>query len=469
MSFDPTFDPGAEPPDDQSTGVEPIGYGVNSAGKLVIPQNMFGWLSQASSETGVPIEYLAPVVYARSQWNKITPQWVYQVAEKLATEHETVTRNKAAELDEVGGKNQPISNSALWLDSAAAAIGKRGADATTYKNLLASLGFDRGYTTGVDKALPTGKFVTPTFGDIGGATFGGAPATYRPPTIPGLDDDRADEVKAIADSVFLQYLGKRPSNDEYRDIAAKGMTRDEVVKWLRARPTDMPGVNLGQKVALVDMANRQAQDILGRDADQSEIDFLLTHKIPSNTDHISAFYEQIKDGAEWAGNPQLFRDTRAQLQKVWTNLGLTGDVPVGMVNGVVKGQKSVDQTASDFGQFPAPGFPEGVTVSEANRVRAIAKPFWEHYFPGEDPSTAHLVAMTGLPNPGIRDYIGSLPAQSRAGKIQPTPEPAGQPASQPQVQSPAPVQPKPMANVSAGTDIANPQIKDALDRAAKVS
>lgn len=421
------YTPNPDAPDDQTEGAE-FGEGYNSLGQLRIPQNIYDWIQDASSETGTPIPVLAAAVYQKSGWNKIDPNWVYGVAQRIATQAALIATSVAPNEQgqyESSGRDPNLQGSGVWLDATANALGLRGEARTLYRNQIAST-FDKGYVTIRDKAFPaSGKAVSPIFGDLGGYTinYGSGSTVARKPLIPGFDDDRAEEIKAIADGVFLTYLGRRPTNDEYRDIDSKKWTRDDVTKWLKGLPSGTPGVTLGQKVQLTDYANRAALEQLGREADPGEINFLQQQGFIA-PDNISAFYEQMKErydtgdpNLQWIGDPQTFRDTRKQLQGIWSNLGLQGQVPADYVNRVVGGANVAD-VAESFGNLPAPGFSPDVTVSEVNRVRAIASPYWEHYFPGEKPTSAHLRAMIGQSNIGIRDYVGSLPARPRQNAAQ---------------------------------------------------
>lgn len=416
----PQMDPEDEIPFDDNPDDAFTGVGVRTDTRLTVPGNIEPWIDAASRETGVPFDILAAVIFQHSRWTGLTPQLVYEVASAVA-----VAKRGRTEGEEIRGLSQEEmarNNRERWI-SAAADYGSRnappGSDAyTAYRDQMSRLTGPSGWAVGPDIKLPTGKFTVATFpGGIGGGSLGGAAEGFGPEgrRISGLSADDEDAAHAIADNLFLRYLGRLPTDNEYRNIIRKGMTPDSLEDHLRAQPNpNVPGKTIGETGDVRDLARQQAQELLGRAPSEGEINFLLANNIPANAEHVSAFYEQIRDNAVWKGDPRQWRAMRDRLERVRASLGLTGDVDPNTVNDALAAGWTEQQARETFRALPAPGFAVGTTVGQVDDLRKLADKFKSELFV-EEPTEAELKQLIGRTPDEIRAYYRSLPSRNIPG------------------------------------------------------
>jgi hypothetical protein len=420
----PLMDPEDEIPFDDNPDDPFAGVGIRSDAKLNVPGNIEPWIDAASRETGVPFGILAAIVYQHSRWSGLTPALIYQVASAISSAKRGRTEGSEVVLPPggVGGMTQQDFERERWI-SAAADYGSRGAPPgsesyTAYRDQLARLSGPNGWAIGPDIKLPTGKFTIASFpGGIGGGSLGGAEEGFGPAgrRIAGLSADDEDAAHAIADSVFLRILGRLPTDDEYRNIIRKGMTPVTLEDHLRAQPNpNAPGKTLGQTADVRSLARKWASDTLGRDPSEGEVNFLLVNNIPASDDHVSAYYEQIRDKAVWQGDPVKWRDMRSRMQRVWDSLGLTGDVDANTVNTALAEGWTEQRARETFRTLPAPGHAAGTTVGQINDLRLLAAKFKGELFV-EEVTDAELKQLVGASPDEIRAYYRSLPSRNIPG------------------------------------------------------
>lgn len=405
---------------------------------LVVPGNILPWIEAAADETGVPVELLAAVIYQHSRFTGLTPGLVMQVAQGIGNQFDQMPFQGDYPDDRTPNEN-------MWLDAAAAwayqdpystaAAAYRGNLAQVYRrtslidevkggkktgNLVTDQG--TGLTLGPDKTLPSGKFTTARFpgGLGGGAAYGpggaGGPAA-KLPIIPGLSDDDAIAVQRVADPLFLKYLGRLPTTDEYVDMSKKRWNPQTLEMHLRNQPFKdangnvVAGMTLGRAGDVRGLANQYANDIMGRDADEGEIAWMIQNGIPANPEHISAFFQQLHDNQVWHGNPTEWRDMQKRIQHIWDTLGLTGKVDAATINAAVDGKMTDSQVTDQLRARPAPGYPQGVSVGEVERLRSLAESVKNDLFPGEAVSDAELHHLQGMSPEDVRAYFRSIVAK----------------------------------------------------------
>lgn len=453
--------PGTSSPDDTDVRSQ-------TGTKLTVPGNILGWIDDAARQFGLPRDLLVAVVYQHSRFSGLTPGLVAQVAAEIGDRYHEDT-----DITE--------SEQARWLDAAAFfAYGNVSSEiAQAYRGNIARVyGPEEttanpawkpsspssvpkfvtrratGITLGPDASLPSGKFTTARFpGGIGGKAAygpgGTGSAKIAGPIVPGLTDEEAIGAQRVADSLYLQYFGRFPTPQEYRDVVKGGFTPTSLEEHLRAQPYS--GTTRGQWEDAKAIANRYAQQQFGRDAAAEEINFVISNGI-SGQDNISAYYEQLRQRRDtgdpsfaWVSDPTTWRDTQSLVDSLWKKSGLTGIVDPHFVNQAVQGKWGQDEIQRAIDAMPAPGYAEGVTVGAVNRMKPIAQGYKDsisHIHQGEPVSTAELASFIGgNMNPmGIREYYRSLPAGGRGtppeASTSDTPKPPeAKPTTMPQLQN----------------------------------
>ena len=227
-------------------------------------------------------------------------------------------------------------------------------------------------------------------------------------------EGRVREVRRWADSLYAEYLGRAPTNEEATEITQRGHTPQSLERYLAERPYG--GTTIGAYREVRRLAEQYARREMGRAPDEGELNFMLTSGITS-PESVSAFYEQMRQRREtgdpafaWAADPVAWRARQRDLQSVWRSLGLQGEVGPQLVNRAASENWSEDVAREAIGALPAPNYPEGWTVGEVNRVRAVAKPWKTHYFPGEDVTREEVLQFRGVGPEAVRVYYRSLPA-----------------------------------------------------------
>lgn len=413
---------------------------------LVVPGNIMPWIESAANEFGVPRDLLAAVVYQHSRFSGLNPNVVAQVAYALARSFNAQPYTTHTYTGE-GEQNE----TQVWLD-AAAEFAYGSTDSSAAKAYRTEIGrvygeaklLDRdltaaerragfkvplekptGITLGADKKLPAGKYQVATFpGGIGGGSVGGAArgGLYAPSPVPGLTAAEAYAVLGWAPSLFERYTGGEPSNAELVDIVRQGWNKQQLEAHLRAQPVldengkPIPGLTLGRRGDLYDLAAKYASDILGRDASPDEIHWLTVNNVPADPAHVSAFFQQINDHAVWHGDPTEWRAMEKRVQSIWDSLGLTGKVDAATVNRAIDGTMTDPQITDALRARPAPGYPAETKVGDVERARVIAEAAKKNLFPGEAVSDTELRQLIGMsPEQVLQHYRSIVPKTSTTG------------------------------------------------------
>lgn len=444
MGFDPDlYEPGSDNPDDlrasqlaqrrdRRNTAPPPPDPIRGAAKVIpastssaidVPANMYQWIHDAAQSYGVPEALLIAILQQESgiralgsksdniNKNGSRDRGIAQINNRA---HPDITDeqaydpefaiNWAAQFVRGLWDDQRIEGSgdARWKNVAAAynggVGGYKGAGAQAYGNSVFSLSRAPGITV-------SGNVST----DASGGTA---------PLIPGLTDEQAAAARRVADTAYIKYLGRFPTNDEYVGIVNGKFTPQSLEAHLRAQPLEGggPGMTLGRIGDLRGLADKYAQANYGRDATEGEINWLATNNIPASDDHIGAFYEQMRTNSVWKGDPKAWLTARADLQRTWSSLGLTGDVDPNLVNEQVTSGRTVDQMADRIRALPAPGYGGGTTVGDVERLRALATGVKKDLMPGDavtDSELHHLLGMT--PDQVNQYYRAQIPKNSTTG------------------------------------------------------
>ena len=215
-----------------------------------------------------------------------------------------------------------------------------------------------------------------------------------------------------ADSIFMRLTGNEPTNAEIMEVAQRNYTPQSLETYLRSRPSG--STTLGVMADTRALADKYATDFVGRDADEGEINWIITHNVQT-PEGIEAFYEQLRTRIEtndpnfaWAVDPRTWRTRRDEVQREWNRLGLTGDVSPQFVNRAVNERWDAERVEDEINGLQAPGFAEGVKVGQVNRVRTIATPYKQSVFPGQDVTKEELELLLPMHPEEVRKYYRSL-------------------------------------------------------------
>lgn len=466
------------------------GSTTGAAGKqLTVPGNLWGWISQASQATGVPLTVLASALYQdNGGWSGFDPVYgpsiIYQYAQVIAAQ---AAKDAEAEFHEYPGEARPTLGYSDMLNAAAKVIDPRSVNSTR-NALMGNLGINPATYGGTLNGLPDTYFQqriaavhnvdlgdpesgrkyrvnSLAGGSIGGFLVGGTGGAIqarttihdaytmfkalvgRDPTsdsevarfvgmrptdaeeaISALDEakewrqvgSKIQDARRWVDGIYFRITGKEPTNDEVGNVLAKGLTPATLEGYLRSQPTGMSREVDGKSLQITrgtwtdafELANKWAQQTRGSDATDGEINFILQNGIPTNDLNIGAFYQQMKDNAVWRVGPgqtvQDWIDARQSLTELWQRNGLPGKPSADFINQAVAG--NWDQATSDAAikALPAPGFPDGTTVGEVNRVRDIAKQ-WKAGYTSDPVTDTELKHFLGLTSTDIHDYYRALP------------------------------------------------------------
>ena len=408
---DDTPDPNAPPPDSGTAtpadpnaspdGTDPDaafpGLGDSTSNQsFSIPGDLVGPINEIAAQYGIPYPLiLAAAVHQLTRFAKTKTS--ESVINTIAAALQKAYQSQLGSRNVPAAQTDPSTVRDLWFGAAARVT---GVSKQTFDNLT--------------------RKAPPTTANIGYKPQGTGGKKAAAPIIPGLPDETAAAVQRIADSLFLQYTGKFPTTEEYIAIAKGGFTQQTLEQHLRAQPDPRyKGFTVGQAYDIVDLANRSAQSINGRDATLGEINWLLTNKVPIDKENLDAFYTQIKTGAVWqvkpGQSPKDWLAMQARVQRIWDSFGLTGTVPWQMVNEAEMGGLTEQQITEKVKALPAPGMPEGTTVGEAERVRNLAKSIKEVYFPGEDPTPEELKLLSKMSAEQMTKFFRDLPSKDAPG------------------------------------------------------
>jgi len=438
--------------------------------KLRVPSNLVPVIEAVERETGVPFEIIAGVIQTNGttgtsgDWpGGITPDLIVDAALRL--QRSVPAGGADAGNWRIAARNAFGGSRATWLDRF---------DSIVYpKNKDGSYQYDNASWIEREPQQPIGgKTRVPDLGGgVGGGYIypGGADGPVgpqpvdigdvysafnglvgRPPTeaeaqrYVGLSGDalrgallalpeartfrqygeQIGQTRRWMDNLWFEFYGRAPTNDEVIGVVNGGYTPDALERKIRAEP--IMGTTRGAYADVRTLANKYAREQLGRDADESELNWLmvnLTQKdasgktlVAPNDRSVSSFYEQVKGRLEsgdpnfiWAAAPEAWRAAQQTFQNVWSRSGLLGTVDQTLVNEALR-QGWMEQDIQDYvNDLQAPGFQQGIKVGEVIRVRDIANKLKSGYLPGQ-PLTkeemTHFVAWTPLQ---MDDYYRSLP------------------------------------------------------------
>jgi len=237
------------------------------------------------------------------------------------------------------------------------------------------------------------------------------PDTTRARDIPGLTQAESDAAHAIADQMYIKYLGKFPNDQEYTDLIRKGWNSDVLEDWLRNQKYGDTKSTIGDSFEIRKAAEQFAQSILGRGPTEGEIAWMIQNGVP--TTNVSAFYEQVRDKAVWAVNPEKYRNTRDRVQKILDGFGVQltpQEIDYKLVNQAATGDMTDDQIRALVGQMQAPGFAVGTTLEQSKALTDVASSYYKAYFPGQTIPQAMLKQLVGMTPDQILAYVRNLPS-----------------------------------------------------------
>ena len=437
--------------------------------RVKVPANLIPIIEVAAGND-VPFPVLAAVLQQHSQWSDINAPLIMEVADGL---RETYNRIETPSVQP--GNQQSLLDA--WLVAAGAWGG--GQYPTRYRNVLAGLldyrpgdtvdSLDSLWTWKEDTKLPTGTYTEAKFpGGIGGlrivqstapsTTGENKPATLtdiytlfneylgRPPksdaeaigwgrlgkTIGSLRRDleaqpeaqqwRVNEQKIGAargwvNGAYQRLLGRTPTNDEVLRITEYGWNPQQLESYLRQQPYGTTDKTIGAAYDLRTAMQKAAQDVLGRDATDGEINFAVTNGIPPKD--AGAFFEQVRDGTVWAKNPDTYRNARSLVQSALKNFGITvrpEDIDPKLVNDAVTGKWTDEQIQEKVAAGQMPNAPMGVTVGQYSDTRQLATRIWQSYFPGKSLTSPQALSFVGLSPEQIDQTIRAMPSEDALAK-----------------------------------------------------
>jgi hypothetical protein len=406
-----------------------------SASGISVPLDVWQMLQKTASTYGIPPGYLTAAIYytrdgglATSARYPLTEQEVASIAQQMA---------------------DAINNSTSWDD---ALTGLVGADVTGLIKSMMPDPNDPQFTVTAPSRTGLGGTSAPsltgfksivdiqTAYDLFNAYYGHAPANDQEAIDSGLigmeyglaiqkientpeaktfreSGAKLAAVKPWADALYKKYgIDHAPSPTELKDILDRGYNQDTLEAKLRAQQVPGSTVTVGALADARQLANKWAQSIEGRDASEGEVQWMLSNKVPINDLNISAFYQQMHDHAVWHGAPDDWLAAQKRAQTIWQQYGLPGKVDPNMVNSIIDGKLTDPQFTDVVKKQPAPGFPDGVTVGEVDRLRQLAESVKKTLFPGEGVTDAELHSLIGKSPDDIRTYYRSIvPPKSATG------------------------------------------------------
>lgn len=447
-----------------------LGGAAPASPRLRVPSNLVPVIEAVSDQTGVPFEVIAGVIQTEAtsgtsgDWPAgIVPELIVDVALRLkgglGPRGEAYAGDWRLKVREVFGGGR-----SSWMDRFDSIVYARGKDGKA--------DYSRPEWIEREPSQPiSGKTRVPKIGDVGGYYIypeGGEPRerpvdiadvyqwfdsfTGRPPSeaearkYVGLTYDamrasilalpesqrwrqiapQVQETRRWADSIFFDYYGRAPSIDEVVEISQRGHTPESLKRYFAEQPYG--GTTLGQFRATRSLADDYARRMIGRESDPGEVNWLITHNI-GTPEGIEAYYEQLRTRIEtgdesfaWAVDPRTWRQRQSDLASAWKQAGLLGDPPPQMVNRSLAEKWDAERTEDEISALPAPGFAEGTTVGQVNRVRSIASRYKAALFPGQDVTKSELQLLMNEHPEEVRRYYRSLPAETHFKPDAPAPK-----------------------------------------------
>lgn len=384
------------PPDDTTGPPDPFGSlgDIEASQTFSVPGDIAASIDQVAAAYRVPAQILAAVLYYHTKWRKtgasaISLAMMAQAAQLLAANYtHTLSQLERSRTPEGRGGAQMIDTTArqdAWFTVAANIT---GAPVQTFRNMLKN---------------------TPKVGGEVGFGGGGGGAGAR--IIPGLSLDQDAAAHAIADTLYIQYLGRYPTDEEYRNIIKQGLTPTTLQDWLRRQPYN--GTSLGKWDDARKIADAAAQKFLGRDADPGEINFMIQNGIPLNADNIGAFYEQVKDHTVWGANPTRYRAMRTRIATLMQSYGINvteEEVSNDLINRALTGKWTDDQINAQLKTMQQPGALPGVTVGQYDTAKNLANSIYRKYF-GQDIPPDLVQQTIGMGPDQVMAFIRNLPSR----------------------------------------------------------
>lgn len=386
-------------------------------GTLNVPENILIIAQKAAAQYQVPLDLLLAVMYQESKYDsnarnaknpgggidrgiaQINSKYHPEVTDAQAYDPSfainMLAQSTAATYHDMVAHGQAPTKDTWWDAAANWHQAVHDNEWTTYRTTIKNWA-DNGFAAGPDSNLSTRGGSSPHTDPIG-----------------NLSDTDSFALHQVADSLYVQLLGRMPTDAEYLDIFNNHWNSAQLEDFLRSQKYGNSPVTIGTAGDLRDTAHQQAKAILGRDATEGEINWLIQNNIP--TTNVSAYYEQIRDHAVWATDPVTYRDTRSRIAALLSkDFGVS--VPVekvdaAMVNQAATGKMDDSTIELMLAGTQAPGQPAGVTLGEVKRVNELAGKIWDEYFPGLLLPTAERNAMIGMNPDDIMKHIRSLPSE----------------------------------------------------------
>lgn len=454
-----------------------------------IPGNFIQDINDIADQTGIDSRLLAAVIYQKTRWRKadMTESNISNIVNDLLDTYSQMTTPSGTAQAKAGGRFIPGTGGGVgskdgWINAAASYL---GIDRQNVANLVKTVpttaaDLTYGISSGGGGGTSTRSDIQDVY-DYFQQFLGRSPANdaeaqkYVGLTFTALRTaleqtpegqmyrQYGDAIKAIkeqATSLWRTYIGRDPTIGELTNAVKSGLTTtDKIENWLQQQPYGPMKTTLGTYSSVRQAALQYAQQYLGRnpDSDGKEINWLISQGF-TRPEQISAFYEQLKQrqttgdpNFSWVGNPDQWKKTQSEMQSVWQQEGLTGEVDPHFVNQAITGNWTNDQMKSFVDRQPAPGFPQGVTVGEINRVRSYAEKWKEHYLPGQqltDPELMHFLSMS---SEEVQGYYRQMPLTTHIDALRQGQQTAQQPM--PQQQSTTTPPPATQQTQSGGTPI----------------
>jgi endo-1,4-beta-D-glucanase Y len=90
---------------------------------------------------------------------------------------------------------------------------------------------------------------------------------------------------------------------------------------------------------------------LTRQPTNPEQEWLASNRIPATDEHVSAFYEQTRDGTVWSADPSTYRSLRQRMQRIWDALTTTESMPQALVAHAIAEGWNSDRVRRAFVSF----------------------------------------------------------------------------------------------------------------------
>lgn len=446
-----------------------------------IPGNFIQDINDIADQTGIDARLLSAVIYQKTRWRKadMNENTIARIVNDLLDTYSQMTTPSDTAQAKAGGRFIPGTGGGVgskdgWINAAAQYLGIDRQNVANLVKTMPKTSADLSYNIDGSGGGGGGSTTTADIQDVYDyfqSFLGRSPTEAEAQKYVGLRltalrtalentpegqqyriyGDAIKSIKEQATSLWRQYLGRDPTIGELTNAVKSGLTtNDKIENWLQNQSYGPMKTTLGTYSAVRGYAQQYAQQYLGRnsDSDGKEINWLISQGF-TRPEQIAAFYEQLKQrqttgdpNFAWVGNPDQWKKTQSEMQSVWAQEGMTGEVDPHFVNQAVTGNWSQDQMKSFVDRQPAPGFPQGMTVGEVNRVRSYATKWKEQYLPGEQLNDAELMHFMNMSSDEVQGYYRNMPLSMHVDALTKAKQTAQQPTPQQQNAAPAP-QPQP--------------------------